>query len=593
MIYVMGLDGTILASSVSNINQGESGASEIILLAPFPSYYIVRVKVKLPNGLILPASLAEPEAADFTMTSIDTLENFSYVTAPNGAQVGYNAWKFTVLYPITQNFGNVKISFVLTGTNGVTKTSNEVDLTINKSAPLIEGELPDLTDINAILTYVGLAGLYAANAEGYAQGAETSQDNALRSAMRAESAKNDAQASAAQAAESANAAVEALANKLDKVTTNSTGDILLYGVANGGSQEMVRATNDATSGRVIMSTNDGQINAPNQVNFVPKPDQFVSRRWVENGYGDLPGRVSTLESALISFDEDDSTAYKKTAPLTAANIAIVNSIKGKAVGGVGTNKFDPYLFSHVFQNFEVSDDGTIHGDAYWTNDDQQPIADIYLPAGTWTIKSSGGATALPVFFSPYHNYNLSNGGQTITLSEPTSVSVWYMQYWSEDFVRYSFKVMLKYGSTALPYEPYQYAPTAVTAVKSYGANLLPYPLGFPASRVNEGITFTNNGDGTVSATGTSTAAVGGSSYVQWNTGLQLKAGVPYTATGVEGALTSPLTCRIRLIFQNGSPTQDVYGKTTFILNKDDSPNVLLIVSGGVTVKDYEIGRAHV
>lgn len=511
MIYVMDLDGTILASSVSNINQGENRASEITLLAPFPSYYSVRVKVKLPNGIILPASFAEPDEA-FIMTPIDNLQNFAYRTAPDGSQVGYNAWKLTVLYPITQNFGNAKISFVLTGTNGVTKTSTEVDLTINKSTPLIEGEMPTPEDIEEILNYVSLAGMYAADADGYAQGAETSQENALRYATQAESAKNDAQASAVQAAESANAAVEALTNKLDKVTTNPTGDILLYGVANGGAQEMVRASDDSAGGRVKISTNDGQLNAPNQVNFVPKPDQFVSRRWVENGYGDLPGRVSTLESALISFDEDDSTAYKKTAPLTSSNIAILTSIKGKSIGGVGTNKFDPYLFKNVFQNFEVSDDGTIHGDAYWTADDQQPLADIYLPAGTWTIKSSGGATALPVFFSPYNDYNLSNGRQTITLSEPTNVSVYYMQYWSEDFVRYSFKVMLNEGSTALPYEPYQYAPTAVTAVKSYSANLIVYPYangGAGTVREFRGVTYTVREDRSIYAKGT---AVGDLSY---------------------------------------------------------------------------------
>lgn len=433
MIYVMGLDGNIIASSVSNINQGENGASEIILLAPFPSYYIVRVKVKLPNGLILPASLTEPEAADFTMTLIADLENFSHVTATDGTQIGYNAWKIAVLYPITQNFGNAKISFVLTGANGVTKTSTEVDLTINKGTPLIEGEMPTPEDIEEILNYVSLAGMYAANAEGYAQGAEISQDNALRSAMRAESAKNDAEAAAGEAISAKDA---------------------IGGMLNGFNDEINYLESEVAT-----------LNAE-------KADKTeVAEKADKTEVNALETRVNLIEGALIEFDTDNSTEYKKPVPLTSAHKAYINSIGGKTIGGVGANKFDPYLFSNVFENFMVSDAGMISGYTNAPNDEPYTLwGALTLPAGTWTISTytpSGGNSMGISFYVDSFYFN------TITLTEPSAVDISYTV--SMGFTEYNFGVMINEGSTALPYEPYEYGPTAVTAIKSYSANLIKFP----------------------------------------------------------------------------------------------------------------------
>lgn len=80
-----------------------------------------------------------------------------------------------------------------------------------------------------------------------------------------------------------------------------------------------------------------------------------------------------------------------------------------------------------------------------------------------------------------------------------------------------FNAMLNEGSTALPYEPYSGGKTSPSPeypqeiksvdnaeVRVTGKNLLPYPYSY-TTRTSNGITFTDNGDGTIRANGTSTA----------------------------------------------------------------------------------------
>jgi hypothetical protein len=63
--------------------------------------------------------------------------------------------------------------------------------------------------------------------------------------------------------------------------------------------------------------------------------------------------------------------------------------------------------------------------------------------------------------------------------------------------------MVNEGTTALPYEPYYEGlrDTAVTEIKSVGANLIPYPYVSTTTTIN-GVTFTDNGDGSITVNGT-------------------------------------------------------------------------------------------
>lgn len=106
-----------------------------------------------------------------------------------------------------------------------------------------------------------------------------------------------------------------------------------------------------------------------------------------------------------------------------------------------------------------------------------------------------------------------------------------------------------------------------TAVKVCGKNLLPN-IFKGINKVHQGVTFVENGDGTVTANGTSTHS--GASYVFAAPNLLLKAG-KYTVSGVKGG--SSATWRIRMMIDNknnsaGLSTIDTYGSNTVEFYQD-------------------------
>ena len=85
---------------------------------------------------------------------------------------------------------------------------------------------------------------------------------------------------------------------------------------------------------------------------------------------------------------------------------------------------------------------------------------------------------------------------------------------------YKIALQIEEGTTATEYVPYWVMRSAkVTAIKSMGANLLPYPY-TDTTTYRDGITFTDNGDGSITANGTATNTV----FFVCNQGLYLPAG---------------------------------------------------------------------
>ena len=121
-----------------------------------------------------------------------------------------------------------------------------------------------------------------------------------------------------------------------------------------------------------------------------------------------------------------------------------------------------------------------------------------------------------------------------------------------------------------------------TAVKVCGKNLLPN-IFKGINKVHQGVTFVENGDGTVTANGTSIDS--GASYVFADPNLLLKAGV-YTLSGVKGGGSA--TWRIRMMIDNknnstGLPVIDAYGSNTFEFYQDTViTRVLLTVTYNAT-----------
>mgnify|MGYP002576785291 CR=1 FL=1 len=98
-----------------------------------------------------------------------------------------------------------------------------------------------------------------------------------------------------------------------------------------------------------------------------------------------------------------------------------------------------------------------------------------------------------------------NGNCTVSLSQDAMCDVVLTVRSGVTVNNLVFKPQLEPGMTATAYTPYVAGLSAVS-VKKYGKNLIPYPYTDTTKTAN-GITFTDNGDGSVTANGTATADV--------------------------------------------------------------------------------------
>ena len=114
------------------------------------------------------------------------------------------------------------------------------------------------------------------------------------------------------------------------------------------------------------------------------------------------------------------------------------------------------------------------------------------------------------------------------------------------YENYKFKIQLEKGMSATEFEPHlNPTPDTPVEVKSVGDltnNLIPFPYNSNNGHESNGITYTINTDGSVTANGT---AIGTSSfYLIRNQANILKSGVEYTISGCTGG--SPNTYEIRV-----------------------------------------------
>lgn len=107
---------------------------------------------------------------------------------------------------------------------------------------------------------------------------------------------------------------------------------------------------------------------------------------------------------------------------------------------------------------------------------------------------------------------INKGQNSKTFNSGTATELTFTMYSADDnyLTVVTRDIMLNTGDTALPWEPYtggkpspsvEYPQTL--EVTATGANLLKYPYGSATMTIN-GVTFTDNGDGTITANGTAT-----------------------------------------------------------------------------------------
>ena len=133
-------------------------------------------------------------------------------------------------------------------------------------------------------------------------------------------------------------------------------------------------------------------------------------------------------------------------------------------------------------------------------------------------------------------------------------------------------IQIEEGDTATEYEPY-IDPTTVS-VTGCGKNLLPYPFSNPLANRN-GVTVTDNGDGSFVLNGTATS---GFSYILFNNTEQYLKG-KFTVSGITGGSTNTYYAQLLVGGKNSPAITD--GATTFEFDGTWARATLFVIAGSV------------
>lgn len=299
----------------------------------------------------------------------------------------------------------------------------------------------------------------------------------------------------------------------------------------------------------------------------------------------LDKRVTNLEQGITPspFVTDDTTAYMKNVPENALPYAEVSKIGGM------TRKCDnliPFPYKDSTKTiggitFTVTKDNTIIGNGTATEQTLLWLVqsqDIGIKKGeTYTLSgcpSGGSDSSYLMEVSCGGKYPQDNGKGISFVAESNIISVYIVIRSGVTLNNIVFKPMLNEGTEALPYEPFfdglHSAP--VTEVESVGKNLIPYPF-LNSTLTKEGVTYTDNGDGTVTANG---LATNNSIYLLHNYTIPLKAGT-YIISGLPSDGNSN-TLMMQIATNSGFAKNVVsINGTSFTLTDDVSDMVVQLV----------------
>ena len=147
----------------------------------------------------------------------------------------------------------------------------------------------------------------------------------------------------------------------------------------------------------------------------------------------------------------------------------------------------------------ITVDGTATADIYFFLQ-----SNITLSSGTYIMSgcpTGGSTTTYFIGFGSSTDADIGNGAVR-TLPEDRTMNLFIKILNGTAVSNIVFKPQLEEGTTATEYEPYGYKIPIVNS----GKNLLPYPY-HHTTKTENGITFTDNGDGSVTVSGTATEYV--------------------------------------------------------------------------------------
>ena len=297
-------------------------------------------------------------------------------------------------------------------------------------------------------------------------------------------------------------------------------------------------------------------------------------------------KIVNLSSATIQSVPSESIPRAKVTKLggiTRKCANIIDYTKGKEVishnGIVFTNNGDG--------SFTVNGTSTDYA-MYYIHDTNTLIN---LKAGTYTL--SGAKSGVTIHLFPQNwsaMYGVTDGSKSFTFEGDMTLGVVIRIAPETTINNVVVYPMLNEGETALSYEPYYEGlrSSSITSIKSEGANLFDYNR-FSKSTTHRGITFTNNGDGSVTVNGAhdNSENLPAIYYLcQTNDRLITEENTTYTVSGIVKNKVG-----ISMVDKEGKMTANI-GKNFTITTKEGSSKnsyyVYLYANVGETVENVTV-----
>ena len=310
------------------------------------------------------------------------------------------------------------------------------------------------------------------------------------------------------------ATTDALANKVDKITTSGNRIYATYGNAVNSSlfYDMSPA-----SKRIPQRTADGQIRVPS----IPlNNDEATSKEYVDTCNNAIKERVSILEGTLLDYVQLESDALMVSFPREIYPKVTLHKIKGKAFKPqlINPNNWDETM-CHM-NSFHITADNYIEANfygpglcyklsmlkeghkyavyaegpvymQYFAKDDYESL---YITDSSWGIPADRFMSYDPPYFNCNGDWddNLNDYADTICKIKISLVDLGP----ADDTVPGGYVQFIE----ATEHTPYEEIPVKVTAIRVLGDTLLSYPYKI-SSGTSYGVTHTVYSDGSVILTG--------------------------------------------------------------------------------------------
>lgn len=225
MIFIFNSKGECLASTPSEVNQGNLGVNDVIIIAPFPSTAVITAAVQLPNKQLISPQYVDGEGGlsvdaedDLKLT---LLESFSEKLGLFGSPV--NVWKLTLKRALTQLAGDLKLSFSVFSDGSILETDT-VTLAVTKTVPTLsptvtaedlDGVAQLLAAMNVVKDSVDGNTARAEAAASYSESLLPQMVDVLHATEAAKQSAEDAKQSAEDAKQDASELVASAEEKLE------------------------------------------------------------------------------------------------------------------------------------------------------------------------------------------------------------------------------------------------------------------------------------------------------------------------------------------------------------------------------------------